>query len=279
MRMAVFALLILALALGLLAVALVFWRLSDGRATRAEMARLQGLPAGQGRFDPAMVADLPEPAQRFFRFAIAPGTPLFRRVTVRMEGQMGLGGKDAPGYVPFTATQLIAVPEGFVWALDGRMNGLSLRGSDTGTWTRFWVGGLVPVARAGGTQDHRLSAFGRYMAEAALWVPTALLPSGHVRWSSPGPDLAQFDVRHDGLELRVVLDLDPEGRPKSVQLQRWSNANPEKTYRFQSFGGYAFEWRRVQGVQVATRVEAGNFFGSDAYFPFFKARVRDVTFE
>jgi hypothetical protein len=38
------------------------------------------------RFDPAMVAGLPEPAQRFFKFAIAPGTPLLPVAEIDMGG-------------------------------------------------------------------------------------------------------------------------------------------------------------------------------------------------
>lgn len=262
-----------------IAATLCLWRWSDQRATRAEMDRLAQLPSPAERYDPAMVADLPEPVRRYFGFAIAPSTPLYRRVTLQMNGQLGLGTRDAPGYFPFEAKQIIAAPEGFVWALRGQMNGLSVRGSDTGEWTRFWVAGLAPVARAGGTADHRLSAFGRYMAEIALWQPTALVPSDRVRWSSPGADLAQFDVTYDGMTLSVVLHLDTQGRPIATQFQRWSNANPDKTYRFQPFGGSAFEWRNIQGVQIATKVEAGNYFGTDAYFPFFRATITEARFD
>lgn len=254
-------------------------RARDLRATRAEVERLENLTLRLGTFDPEMVAGLPEPIRRYFNFAITPGTPLYRRVTLTMDGQLGLGDKGDPGYFPFSATQIIAAPEGFVWALHGKMKGLSVAGSDTGAWTRFWVAGLVPVARAGGTDDHRLSAIGRYMAETALWLPTALVPSDHVRWSSPGEDLAQFDVSYDGMDLRVVLHLDAAGRPVSTEFQRWSNANPDKTYRFQTFGGSASQWREIQGMQIATDVSAGNFFGSDAYFPFFKAKVSAASYD
>lgn len=268
--------------LAILAIAVAglhLWRRADARATAAEEARLADLPARARVFDPALVADLPEPVRRYFAFAIAPGTPLYRRVTLQMEGELGLGTKEAPGYFPFEASQIIAAPEGFVWALDGRMKGLSVTGSDTGGWTRFWVAGLAPVARAGGTEDHRLSAFGRYMSEAVLWLPTALVPSDWVSWSSPGPDLAQADISYDGMELSLLLRIGADGRPVDVQFQRWSDANPEKTYQFQSFGGKAEAWMEVQGVQIGARVEAGNFYDSDAYFPFFKARVTDAVLE
>ncbi len=67
----------------------------DLRADRAEMARLSGFqPTDPPRFSADMVADLPEPARRFFTFAIAEGTPLYtvaRRSAARPECHLGAG--------------------------------------------------------------------------------------------------------------------------------------------------------------------------------------------
>jgi hypothetical protein len=59
---------------------------------------------------------------------------------------------------------------------------------------------------------------------------------------------------------------------------RWSNANPEKQYRLQPFGGVLSDFREVQGYRLPFRVEAGNMFGTDDYFVFFKAEVTDIRF-
>lgn len=54
--------------------------------------------AGRGRFDSAMVMQLPEPARRFFQFAIQPGTRLSSVAEIRMEGELSLGTKQEPKY-------------------------------------------------------------------------------------------------------------------------------------------------------------------------------------
>src|SRR5688572_4648126 len=56
-------------------------------------------------FDPAMVDGLPEPAQRYLRHAIAPGTPLARSVRLTMHGTLRLspGG----GALPMRAEQVL----------------------------------------------------------------------------------------------------------------------------------------------------------------------------
>jgi hypothetical protein len=168
------------IALGLLSLfgiltlsALLVW---DQRADRAEWNRLAALqPATPEHFIPEMVAELPEPAQRYFSFTIQPGTALLPVAEIDMGGQFSLGTRDDPAYHPMEARQILAAPEGFVWAMRTR-GGIPLSGSDSAGWTRFRIFWLIPVARLGGDPDHRRSAFGRYVAEAVIWSPAALLP-------------------------------------------------------------------------------------------------------
>lgn len=272
------ALLAVLLPISLAVLALGALRALDLRADRAEWNRLAALqPANPPSFSPDMVAGLPEPARRYFTYAIAAGTPLLPVAEIEMTGRFSLGTKDRPAYQPMEARQILAAPEGFVWAM--RMRGrMPASGSDSGHWTRFRLFGLIPVARAGGTPDHTRSAFGRCVSEAVFWAPAALLPAPGVTWEEVDPDTARVTVRHHGLQQAVDVTLDPEGRPVEVVFQRWSNANPDKLYRVQPFGGRMSDFREVGGYRLPFHVEAGNMFGTDDYFPFFIAEVREILF-
>ena len=255
------------------------WRAADLRADRAEMTRLLALqPADPPRFEARMTAGLPEPARRLFAFAIAEGTPLRRVALIEMEGLFSLGTKEAPRYIPMRATQVLAAPDGFVWAMSGGRGAMRLSGSDSGRWTRFWLGGLVPVARLGGGADHARSAFGRYVAEAVFWTPAALLPGPGIAWEAAGPDRARVTVSHGRLAQRVDVAVDAGGRPLRVEFPRWSDANPERVHRMQPFGGHLSEFRDFGGFRLPTHVEAGNMFGTEAYFPFFVADAARIAF-
>jgi len=258
---------------------LIGWRQLDRRADRVEMDRLIATqPPGPARFSRDMVAELPEPARRFFTFAIAEGTPLYTVARLKMEGRFGMGDKATPGYVPMTATQVLGAPHGFVWAMSAGAGAMRMGGSDSGTWTRFWLYGLVPVARFGGDPDHRRSAFGRYVAEAVFWTPAAVLPGPDVTWEPVSENTARMTMRHDGLQQSVEVTVADDGQPLYVAFQRWSDANPEKVHRLQPFGGYLSAFRDFGGFCLPTQVEAGNHFGTDDYFPFFIAEVREITF-
>lgn len=263
-------------ALVLTALALLRWH--DARADRQEWLRLAALqPSAPRRFNHAMVAELPEPARRFFQLSIEEGARLWTVAEIDMGGQFSLGSKEQPRYQPMQAWQILAAPHGFVWQLE-LPGALPVSGSDAGHWTRFRLLGLVPVARQGGDDDHTRSAFGRYVAEALLWTPAALLPGPGVEWKALSEHSARVTVRHQGLEQAVDLHVDAQGQPLHVQFMRWSNANAERIYREQPFGAVPSQFQPVQGFRVPLRVEAGNHYGTEAYFPFFKAEVTALRF-
>ena len=276
------AMLALLAAVTLALLALLAWRWTDTLAEQDAWRRLISLqPAAPAAFDDSMIATLPDPAQRFFRFAIAPGTPLHTVAEISMEGEFSLGNKAEPNYMPMRAEQLLAAPYGFVWKVragDKVWFAGSDGAADGSSWSRFWLLNIVPVARAGNNADHMRAAFGRYAAEAVFWTPAALLPGEHVRWEAIDESSARVNLTYGELEQAVDLTVDAAGRPVKVVFQRWSNANPAKTFQLQPFGGYLSDFRDFNGFRLPTRVEAGNHFETDDYFAFFKATVTDVRF-
>lgn len=248
----------------------------DLRADRAEWRRLAAFrPADPPRFASGMVADLPEPARRYFGYTIRPGTPLVPVTEIDMVGRFSLGTRDDPAYRPMAARQILAPPHGFVWKMRTR-GGLPISGSDSGFWTRFRILWLMPVARTGGDPDHARSAFGRHAGEAAIWAPAALLPGPGVSWEAVDDDTARVTLSRGDLSQAVDVTVDAEGRPVTVVFPRWSDANPERTYRLQPFGATMSDFREVDGYRLPFRVEAGNHFGTDAWFPFFIAEVTEI---
>jgi hypothetical protein len=272
-------LMIIGIVIGTALLTLAGWRLLDHLADRTEMVRLRNLqPENPPVFDHEIIEQLPEPAQRFFKFAIEEGTPLRVVADIQMTGQFSMGDKSNPNYMEMQASQVLAAPEGFVWKMRAQSGHLRLSGSDSGAWTRFWMGGLLPVARTGGDANHTRSAFGRSVAEAVFWAPAAVLPSPNVVWEAVRQDVARVTVTHQGLTQRVDVTVAPDGQPTEVVFQRWSNANPEQEYRLQPFGGYLSDFQEFEGYWLPTHVEAGNHFGTEAYFPFYRVDVTGVSF-
>lgn len=273
------------LSAGVLTLAALRWR--DHRADRAAIAALLARqPADPPRFRAEMVADLPDPAARFFRFAISAGAPLRMAAEIRMGGELALGAKDAARASPMKARQILAPPHGLVWRV--RTGGaMRVSGCDALTartsWSRFRLLGLIPVARAGGDADHRLSAFGRMVGEGLFWTPAAFLPAANagweaLSWTESGPDVATVSVRFGGMEQSADLHVADDGRPLRVIFMRWSNENPERAWRRQPFGGDLGGFKVFGGYRLPTRVDGGNHFGTPDYHPFFRARDATIRF-
>lgn len=199
-----------------------------------------------------------------------------------MQGEFALGNKTRPNYVEMRADQILAAPYGFVWKLKAAKGLIDISGSDAAinsqSWSRFWLALLFPVARAGGTPDHARSAFGRYVAEAVFWSPAALLPSEHVRWEAIDDEKSRVTVQHLDMSQAVDLTVDADGKIREVVFQRWSNANAQREFQLQPFGGYLSGYREFGGYCLPTRIEAGNFFATPDYFPFFKVNVTNIRF-
>lgn len=134
------------------------------------------------------------------------------------------------------------------------------------------------MARLGGDENHRRAAFGRFITEAVFWTPAALLPSPFSTWEQVDKDTAKVNVIYGGVSQSVTIQIASNGQPLKIEFPRWSDANPKRTYQLQPFGGTLEDFREVQGYRIPFRVEAGNMFGTNDYFPFYKATIKSVKF-
>lgn len=257
-------------------------RFTDQRDAAAAWETLAALAQRDpAAFDLAMIEGLPEPAQRYFRFAIAPGTPLKRVALIEMTGRFGLGDKAEHQFYPMRARQILAPPHGFVWAPRIGAGMMRMSGSDAlvegRAWTRFWLLGTIPLVRTAGTRDLARSAAGRLIGEA-FWAPATLLPGEGVQWEPVNNDTARAVFSIDGERHAVDLTVGPDGRPLNVVLQRWSDANQQKVFRWQPFGAAFEQFGTFEGFTVPTRVLGGNLFGTPDHFPFFQAEVTRLDY-
>ena len=234
-----------------------------------------------GEFDPAMVADQPEIARRYFAHAIEPGTPLRTTAELRMRGTFLLGDKADHQRYEMTARQMLRPPVEFVWLPKLSSGLMTITGSDAlvagRAWTRFWLMGLVPVANESTSEDMVRSASFRAAAEG-LWVPASLLPQHGAKWDQIGPDRAQVTITRTTPHVVLELTLAGNGAVKEIVGERWSNANPAAQFRLQPFGGTVEGERSFAGYTIPSHLHMGNHYGTDDYLPFFQAEVISVAY-
>jgi hypothetical protein len=232
-------------------------------------------------YNPSQVADLPEIAQRYLNHAIAPGTPLRTSVELEMEGTFLLGDKESYQTYAMVARQILRPPFEFVWMPRLRSGPMRIAGSDAlvgdEAWTRFWLMSLIPVAKARTTPDLLRSAQFRAAMEG-VWVPASLLPQNGVAWKQVGPDTARVTVQRTVPPIVLEFTLAPDGALREVEGQRWSNANPDQTFRVQPFGGTIEGEASFEGYTIPAVLKVGNHYGTPDYLPFFQATITRASY-
>jgi hypothetical protein len=255
---------------------LALWaaRVRQEHALESLWNTLQAPGSAAETFDPAMVDGLPEPAQRYLRHAIAPGTPLARSVTITMHGTLRLSpGGEA---LPMRAEQVLAPPAGFIWrARVGRglmrFRGFDRYGNAQGGM-RWWMLGLVPIVRAGGADVTR-SAAGRLGGEAVL-VPGALLPGRGAVWEAVDDSTARVRLVVDGEPVTTTLRIDADGRLRHASLMRWrDDAGGGGAPGFVRFDVELSGERTFGGYTVPAHLRAGWRLGEPDEFPFYDVTV------
>ncbi|KKB86797.1 hypothetical protein VW29_00630 [Devosia limi DSM 17137] len=246
------------------------------RAVAAIVGRAQ---TPLGAFQPSMVSDLPEVAQRYFNHAIKPGTPLQTTVQLQMDGKFLLGDRQEYQTYDMTAYQVLAPPSEFVWVPSMRSGLLRITGSDALVegegWTRFWINSLVPVVNQGASPDLNRSALTRAAMEA-IWVPASLLPENGAAWEQTGPNTARVTFS-TGVE-PVGITLAVDGKVVEIVSMRWSNENADKVFRLQRFGGAVEAEASFGGYTIPSRVKMGNHYGTENYLPFFQVAVTEAQY-
>lgn len=213
-----------------------------------------------GTFGEEELDGLPEPVQRYFRAAVAPGSPVAQAAHVDMRGRLQLGDR----WLPFRARELLAPHVGFVWA--ARVAGV-ITGSDgyvDGQGALDWrLLGLVRVMHADGPDVAR-SAAARGGAEA-VWIPTSLLPRFGVAWSAEDDThlVARYGV--GDVELAVRYRVDHEGRLEAATFDRWGDPDETGTWAMHPFGIEVTGSGTLAGYTVPTAGRVGWFHGTDRW--------------
>ena len=240
------------------------------RRTTGAFKRSLVRPA-QGLFGEDELGGLPEPVQRMFRAAIAPGTPLAATARLQMHGEIKLRG-----WTAFRGSEVITPHVGFIWAVRaGLISGYD-RYADGEGEMRWKLLGLLPVVRASGPDVSR-SAVGRVAGEAA-WLPTTLLPRFGVRWAADDDRRLTACFQLDAYDLEFHYLLDDQARVQACWFERWGDPDRTGKYALAPFGMEATAHRTFSGLTIPSAGRAGWHYGTDRWPDgvFFQYRITDL---
>jgi hypothetical protein len=253
-------------------VALVAGLLAAATARKAFQRRIAGevaalLAASQTR-PPAIVSDadlvgLPEPVQRWLRWAQVVGKPYPATVRLTQEGRF----RQAKGqpWMSFTAVEHVTTdPPGFVWTTAMRLFPLlSISGRDSHRDGRGSIEmralGLIPVAKASGPAIDQ-GALLRYLNET-MWFPAAAARSPDITWEVIDASAARATIRYRDATGSAIFVFDAQGRPVDMVARRQDLARG----RLETWSTPISAYGQFDGVRIPVagsgvwRYETGDF--------------------
>ncbi|MCK5119473.1 MAG: hypothetical protein KAQ78_07820, partial [Candidatus Latescibacteria bacterium] len=226
-------------------------------------------------FSPEMVEGLPSVAQRYLLHAIQPGTPLARRVELKMSGT--IKPRDDAPWMPLQASQILTPGRGFIWKAEVEAAGpvfMSVTDHYAAGEGRMRVAllGLLPMVNAS-NPDIAKSAAGRLMGEY-VWLPTAFLPQYGAVWQEVDSLHAEVTLSIDDLTTTLTLTVDEEGRLKEVVLPRWKDDIKE----FVPFGVAIEEEQAFGGYTIPSRLRGGWWYATERYNEFARFTIEQAAF-
>ncbi len=254
------------------------------RASRRTVVRLNaqreapGTPTRAVTFDPAALAELPEPVRRYLAFALTPGQPIVRRARIQHAGDFAA----APGgWRPFRSVQHVTTaPPGFVWDARLAMSPVlrvRVRDAYIGAEGSMYgaVGGLVPVADQRGTPKIAASALWRLLAES-VWWPTALLPGSGVAWAAIDDRTARATLTDRAVSASADFHFGSNGEVVRVTGERYRAVGDGQ--RLTPTEGHHRDYVRIGGMMVPQSGDVAWLLpeGRHAYW---RARLRQIEYE
>lgn len=240
-------------------------KVRDERYVAGIWQTLEQTPADDRVFTEAMVADLPDPAKRYFLHAIQLGTPLATRLYWRYDAQLKPGA-NLP-QMPLEAEQILVKERGFVWKARAHLGPLVVTATDhyldgEGRM-RIALFGLVPFVNATGP-DLSKSAMGRMLIEG-MALPSAFLPGPNV--DIEGIDASRFTVttRLHGETTPITVTVDQGGRPTKVTMLRWGNLTEDGHFQHIPYGVIVSGDGTFGGYTIPTQLAGGWWYGTERY--------------
>jgi hypothetical protein len=164
---------------------------------------------------------LPEPVQRYLRFAVAATPPAIRTAHLRHDG----GFRPSPNmrFLPIRGEECFAVGEpGFTWTarVRGPLYWIDARDCYLAGKGNMLVKpfSLIPLIDAHGPELDQGAAH-RWLAEA-VWFPYGFA-GDCVEWEAVDPDSARATLRCTGLPVSAVMEVDAAGCPRVWRAERY----------------------------------------------------------
>jgi hypothetical protein len=223
-----------------------------------------------------MLMGLPEPAQRYLRYAGVVGRPMVDTVRVRQACRMRPSVNGIS--FPIVAEQWYVVePPGFMWdatvpiacvpvarGRDGYVDGRGLM--------TIKLGSLISVVDASGPEMDQASLL-RHLSEMP-WFPSAFLRE-RVTWAAVDDATVRVSIVDGDLRATGTLTIDPEGRLVEFRSER--HAMVGDGFELRPWSAPTYAYGEFEGLRLPVRGAAVWTLPDGSTLPYIEVELTDVS--
>lgn len=236
--------------IGLIAIILISGKIFLINQFRNEVKELfaQSKFISNKTFDYKMLPGLPEPVQRYFKYAIKNGQPYISYVRLTHNGQFKTDpNKD---FVSIKGEQYFTIENpGFIWKGSTAM--FTARDMYISGKGRLVVSLLSVYNLVDGKGDkYNHGELLRWLGES-VWFPTNLLPSKNLQWIAIDNLSAKLTFTCNNLTVSYIVTFNDMGEITQIETKRFmGNENLE------TWVGRLSEYKEINGIVIPTTIEA-----------------------
>jgi hypothetical protein len=199
-------------------------------------------------FSNSQLNELPEPVQRYFRYALTEGQAYINCVRLKHDGQFktapGKNWVDIEGEQYFTAD----VP-GFFWK--GKTSMFTARDMYIEGKGRLAVSlfSLFKIVDEQGSHVDQAELL-RWLGES-VWFPTNLLPGDNLQWTAIDSAKAKITFEHNGITVYYIVHFNETGQIIKLETERYMEQD-----RKEKWEGIVSDYKEINGMKVPTFIEA-----------------------
>jgi len=221
---------------------------------------------------------LPEPVQRYFKYALRDGQEHIKFVRLKQVGEFRM--KENQPWMPIKAEQYFTTEDpAFIWRVKLTMAPfIWIEGRDMyyqGKGNMFIkLLSTITVADATGSEMD-ISSLIRFLSETP-WFPTALLPSDYIEWKEIDSNSAQAVIKDNGYTASGIFTFNEKGEIiKFVTNDRYMEADGK--YFKEQWGGYYRNYQEIEGMKIPIEGEV-EWNLSDKDLQYAKLKIDEIQY-
>lgn len=215
------------------------------------------------------IRNLPEPVQRYFRYALKENQPDIACVRLKHDGTFRPDPKK--GWMKIRGEQYFNVHDpGFIWKAGiSIMTARDMYLNNKGRLVITLLS-LYNIVDAQGPAYDQAELL-RWLIEH-IWFPTALLPDENLQWTAIDRHSAGLTFKYHSLSLFCKVFINTQGEITRIETKRYMSDT-----RMETWIGKCSEYKERNGVRIPVKIEAAWLLDTGEY-PYARFNIQEIEY-